>query len=320
MNVKVKIALYIVFIAGVIFTGARFYSGYKSVGATAATQDTSALGESDPVPVAVDTTPTATNATPPSTNAAVDTNAPVAPTNEVAAASTTNNPPPTAATSPSTKPKEDVVTAKTGRIAQGKMDWGSLIGYLGGFIACAIGLGFLISHDASAFMATKAVDTLYNDDAVGMKTPDYEKAEEEWANGNFLNAIQLLRDYHKRNPKEVHAQIRIAEIYEKDLNNFLAAALEYEEILKCRLRPDRWGWYAIHLCNLYFKLDKTDTAVALLQRINSEHPDVPAAEKARKRLTEMGIAYEDNSSAETTSEPTQTQSDSNLPPGFRKKK
>src|SRR2546429_1455339 len=45
--------------------------------------------------------------------------------------------------------------------------------------------------------------------------------------GNFLEAIQLMRDYLKQNPREQHVALRIAEIYEKDLQNFLAAALEY---------------------------------------------------------------------------------------------
>ena len=318
MNAKIKIALYILFAIGAIFCGAKFYSGYKSVGVARPDSDTAAITESE-APAATEPETTATNV------ATVDTNASTnsAATNAATAATSTEAAPPVASTS--TKPKDELVTAKTGRIAQGNTDWGSLMGYLGGFLGCAVGLGFLISSDVSSFMASKALDVLYNDDGVGTKTPDYEKAEEEWANGNFLAAIQLLRDYQQKNPREVHAQVRIAEIYEKDLNNLLAAALEYEEILKRKLRPDRWGWYAIHLCNLYFKLDKSDAAVALLQRLQAEHPEVPAAGKARKRLTDMGIPYEAGDAAEGDDEgsadaPSPPPADSNLPPGFRKRK
>ena len=60
-----------------------------------------------------------------------------------------------------------------------------------------------------------------------------------------------MRDYYNKNPREVHVALRIAEIYEKDLNNHLAAALEYEEVLKKKLPAERWGWAAIHLVNLY---------------------------------------------------------------------
>jgi hypothetical protein len=55
--------------------------------------------------------------------------------------------------------------------------------------------------------------------------PDYEVAEQQWADGNFLEAIQLLRAFEEES-REVHAALRIAEIYEKDLKNHLAAALE----------------------------------------------------------------------------------------------
>jgi TolA-binding protein len=316
MNAKIKIALYILFAIGAIFCGAKFYSGYKSVGATPPPNpDTAALTE----PESAASTPVETAAT---NAAAIDTNAATTASATNAQTVPASTEPTTPATT-STKPKDELVTAKTGRIAQGNTDWGSLMGYLGGFLGCAVGLGFLISSDVSSYMASKALDVLYNDDGVGLKTPDYEKAEEEWANGNFLVAIQLLRDYQKKNPREVHAQVRIAEIYEKDLNNLLAAALEYEEILKRKLRPDRWGWYAIHLCNLYFKLDKADAAVALLQRLQAEYPEVPAAAKARKRLTDMGVGYEETGAEEDDSSAGQTlppPSDSNLPPGFRKRK
>jgi hypothetical protein len=91
----------------------------------------------------------------------------------------------------------------------------------------------------------------------------------------------------KKHPRELYAALRIAEIYEKDLKNPLAAALEYEEVLKHRFTTERWGWAAIHLCNLYSKLNQSDKAVALLRRIADEYPKTGAAKKARSRL---GIA------------------------------
>ncbi len=94
----------------------------------------------------------------------------------------------------------------------------------------------------------------------------------------------MLRDYLKKNPRELHAALRIAEIYEKDLKNYLAAALEYEEVLKHKLPPERWGWAAIHLCNLYSKLNHQDKTLNLLHRIVNEYPKTAAAKKARTRL------------------------------------
>lgn len=176
-----------------------------------------------------------------------------------------------------------------------------------------------------------------------MRNPDYEKAEAEWANGKFLEAIQLLRDYLKKNPREMHAALRIAEIYEKDLKNYLASALEYEEVLKHRLPAERWGWAAIHLCNLYSKLNQQDKTLALLHRIVNEYSRTAAAKKARTRLgivepeevqapTEPAVEPVDETAEQTYSieaqEPEQETQEqpappeapkSNLPPGFRPK-
>ena len=144
--------------------------------------------------------------------------------------------------------------------------------------------------------------------------------EQEWANGNHLEAVNLMREYLKKNPREQHVALRIAEIYEKDLGNPLAAALEYEEVLKTNLPAERWGWAAIHLCNLYSKLNQHDKSVALLRRIDSEFHETAAAEKARKRLEELGLATaEPEPEQEVAPEPAPT-SGPKLPPGFTLKK
>ena len=117
-----------------------------------------------------------------------------------------------------------------------------------------------------------------------MTNPGYDEAEQVWADGDHLEAIRLMRDYLAKNPREQHVALRIAEIYEKDLKNALAAALEYEEVLTKKLPPERWAWAAIHLCNLYYKINKADKAFLLLKRIDAEYGQTAAAEKARKRL------------------------------------
>src|SRR5438876_10876909 len=188
-----------------------------------------------------------------------------------------------------------------------------------GMVLSIVGLGLLLANDLSHFFSGRAMKVLYNEEGEGVANPDYEKAEEEWAKGNFLDAIQLMRDYLKLNPREQHVALRIAEIYEKDLENHLAAALEYEEVLKQKLPPERWGWAAIHLCNVYTsKLNQADKAIALLQRIVVEYGETAAAEKARKRLTQLedeGIIAAPSPSLMEAAPPA-----SHLPPGFAPKK
>lgn len=152
------------------------------------------------------------------------------------------------------------------------------------FLGCLVGLAVLSGHAFSQYVGQKAIKTIYNDEGEGMANPGYDEAEQEWADGNHLEAIRLMRAYLTKNPREQHVALRIAEIYEKDLKNALAAALEYEEVLTKKLSPERWGWAAIHLCNLYYKLNKPDKAFMLLKRIDVEYGQTAAASKARKRL------------------------------------
>ena len=92
----------------------------------------------------------------------------------------------------------------------------------------------------------------------------------------------------------------------------------YQEILKKRLPPDRWGWSAIHLANLYSgKLEKPDEAEALLRRIINEHPQTPAAKKARERLGEPEQLIV--TAQPVAAKPEKEEPKSNLPPGFRPK-
>ena len=159
-----------------------------------------------------------------------------------------------------------------------------MIGYLAALIGTLVGLGIMIAHDVTQFLGNYAVDALLNVGGEGERDPDYEKAEQAWAKGKHMDAINLLREFLEKKPRAQYAALRIAEIYEKDLNNPVAASLEYEEILKQKLPDERWGWAAVHLCNLYSKLNQQDKARDLLKRIADEYPNTAAAKKARSHL------------------------------------
>lgn len=190
---------------------------------------------------------------------------------------------------------EKIEDGKANHVVVAPPNVGLMFTYGGIFVLFSIALGLTLGRYLSAVVAEKFVDTLHGntDTSKFLKKADYEKAEEEWAKSNFLRAIELFREYLAENPNEIHAAIRIAEIYEKDLSNYLAAAMEYEEILKSSLPDEQWGWTAVHLCNLYIsKLDRPNDAVELLKRIAIEYEFTAAAEKARKHLEKMGITVE----------------------------
>ncbi len=155
----------------------------------------------------------------------------------------------------------------------------------GGFLLSLALLGILAARDFSHFMGTLSHSLMTSGEGAAPGEDIYEEAETEWGKGNYLEAIGILREYLKKNPRQQHAALRIAEIYEKDLGNPLAAALEYEEILTRKLPRERWGWAAIHLANLYSgPLDKPEEAMKLLRRLAGEYGDTQAAAKARERL------------------------------------
>lgn len=194
-------------------------------------------------------------------------------------------------------------------------------GWLGGFVAAMLALAGLVGMEIARWTSRRTGDLLFSEDAPGEADPEYDAAEAEWAKGNHLDAIGMLREYLKKNPSAQYAAIRIAEIYEKDLHNYLAAALELEEVLTKRLSNEKWGWTAIHLANIYSgRMNQAPKAIALLERIIAEYPSTGAAKKARERLgvPESGAA---DAAAETSDAAAEQDADNtNLPRGFTFKK
>jgi tetratricopeptide (TPR) repeat protein len=225
-----------------------------------------------------------------------------------------------ATSSPSVRSTNEPPVASTNAAPAQSGSNAAMMSYGAALLIAIVALGLLVASDFTHFFASRMEDFIFSEDLGGVKDPEYEEAEKVWANGNHLEAIQLMREYLQERPREQYVALRIAEIYEKDLGNFVAAVLEYEEILKKKLPPERWGWTAIHLANLYSgKLNKTEQAELLLRRIISEHPQTAAAKKARERLGEP--------EPESSPPPTDQTKGSNqsgtppftLPPGFRPK-
>jgi TolA-binding protein len=349
MNLKLKLTAYAVLLILAVWFGWGFHS-YYSVVTSAATEDTNPLAaaEGNPDSTAPPSTNVVTNVVDEATNTAgaatntgnvageEATNAAGALTNSGAMASASSNSAATPAKSPAKK------KARHRAVLTEEEDRGRMIKYLAALVGALIGLGILIAIDATHLLGSQATNYLFRDVADSTRDPAYERAEAEWANGHYLEAVQMMREFLKDNPRELYAALRIAEIYEKDLRNFLAAALEYEEVLKYKLPPERWGWAAIHLCNLYSKLGQQPKAAALLHRIVEEYPRTGAAKKARARLGLQELvddATEDKGeeSADTEDAPIQIDAPaagtphpppapessepppSNLPPGFWKK-
>lgn len=199
--------------------------------------------------------------------------------------------------------------------------------YMSLFVLTIIFLGGLASWDFARSAGERSHSLVFQENEGVERSPEYEAAEQEWSNGNYLEAVTQMREYLRHHPSEQYVALRIAEIYEKDLNNHVAAAMELEEVLTKRLPREKWGWTAIHLANIYSgRLNKPDQAISLLNRIVEHYPETGAAKKARSRL---GLPEPESSVSADTSESneerlgaqiTPPEDQSNLPKGFRPKK
>lgn len=296
---KLKLVAYVALIALAIVYGRAFYHSYTTIAPASEGRATNAAdgrpasvkaGASNlsaRVRVPTNATSELTDSTNDVTNSTAGlTNAASEPTNSlVTAAPDTEAGNLTAATEPEPVPTASAVNGKQG---------GRTVGYLAVFVGALIGLGLLIAYEVTHYLGAKAGDYLFTDVGEGERDPEYELAEKAWVNGKPLEAIEMLREFLKENPREQYAALRIAEIYEKDLRNYVAASLEYEDILKKRLPAERWGWAAIHLCNLYSRLGQQEKTRALLEKIAKEYPQTGAAKKARQSL---GLAEPEGSGA-----------------------
>lgn len=214
-------------------------------------------------------------------------------------------------------------------VAPGKPEVkGSRMGLgIAGFLLGLLGLAGLVGWDLTQWFANRANRALGVEvDAPKGKSAEYEAAEAEWAKGNHLDAITMMREYLTGHPGEQYVALRIAEIYEKDLANYLAAALEYEEVLNRNLPREKWGWTALRLSNLYSgRLNQPEKAVGILKRVMAEYPDTAAAKKARERMgvpepTDEPVGEMDVNPVVAPGNAAGEPSDPTLPSGFRRKK
>jgi tetratricopeptide (TPR) repeat protein len=160
--------------------------------------------------------------------------------------------------------------------------------WFGLFLLSVIVLGVLSAYEMRKFFGSRAERWMLEGAAAHSgPVPELQEAERVRASGEPLEAIRLLREYLQANPYEFRAMARIAEIYRYDLKNDLAAALEYEELLKRKLPDDQWAWSALHLAKLYGRLSEFEKSVALLERLDTDYGHTIAGRRAKKALQQV---------------------------------
>lgn len=306
MNLAWRIALYVLLAIVAIFASQRFFAGFtREMDRAAQRFETSDLTRTEP-------------AEPTASAGSVEPDAPAADaaTNAAGVGATR----PDEADSTRVAPTNRVLAtgAKPASPAAATASHKGLYGAIA--LVAVLALGGLVGRDVAGYLGHRVQREIYGEASEPVGDPDYDEAEQVWANGDHLEAIRLLRDFLNQKPGKLHAAFRIAEIYEKDLKNNLAAALEYETILAQKFDPDRWGWAAIHLVNLYNRLGQAGKADALLQRVAEEHPGTEAAAKARERLGWPAEGAVEAGASDDDSAPPPDDGQFHLPRGFKPKK
>ena len=157
-----------------------------------------------------------------------------------------------------------------------------MIAALAGLIGILAVLGLLGALDLSGKLGRRSHLWALDATDPSLAATALEAAENLRKRGESLEAIRQLREFLQEHPGESEVMARIAEIYNYDLKNYLAAALEYEELMKHRLTDEDWGWAALHLAKLYGRLNQPDKALTLLEKLDNEYGETLAARRARK--------------------------------------
>jgi tetratricopeptide (TPR) repeat protein len=195
------------------------------------------------------------------------------------------------------------------------------------YVALGVTLGLLAAWDFSTFLGSASERFVLGTGARGMRfDPRLKQAEALVSKQEPLEAIRLLREYLADKPRDWHAAIRIAEIYQGPLNNPLAAVLEYEALLQHgRLPRAARPWILLRLGNGFLFLGRADAATQWFEEILRKYPRSAAAEKAQRRLDAANPEAPETEAADGdgATEPAGPEPASppqvKLPPGFRRR-
>ena len=235
------------------------------------------------------------------TKPAKGTNAPPGEVTNGVAAVTSNAPPVKASAKGPGKPAVGVEVARPGEepeeTAGGHVgrragrSYFHLLGFTLGFAVALLVLGLVAAQDFGHLLKFKLGKEVSYVDARSERNAKLEQAEALVLKGDHVGAVQVLQAVLKQHPQHVHSALRVAELYDKELQDFPRAAQHYEAALALKLPPEQWGWTAIRLANIYSgSLKQPQAALALIRRLAAEHPGTKAGGMALQRLAKISGA------------------------------
>jgi hypothetical protein len=151
-------------------------------------------------------------------------------------------------------------------------------------------LAVIVAWDVSRFFGSHAARLFWGGGRVAGITSAWWKAERMCRDQQPREAIRVLRDHLASHPKHWAASVRIAEIYERELNDALSAALEYEALLQRKLPKSARAEVLLRLAACHLLRHQPDDCATCLQQVIVEFPGTDAAQKAGRRLARLGAS------------------------------
>jgi len=148
-------------------------------------------------------------------------------------------------------------------------------------------LGLVVAWDVSRLVGEFAGSLFVGGGRLPSITPALWKADRLRAQNKPLEAVNTLREYLNARPRQWYVAVRIAELYQDDLNDPLSAALEYEALLRRRLPRAARAELMLRLASCNLLLRKTDQSASLLRELIQRFPGSPAALAAQRRLARI---------------------------------
>lgn len=178
------------------------------------------------------------------------------------------------------------VAATSGDATAGGAVWVWFAAYL----AAAAVLGLGLAWDLTRQVGLLAGRLYVGSGRLPAFTAAWWRAERLAKSGQTRAAIQTLRDYLEAHPRHWPVAVRIAEIYERELDDLRSAALEYEAILQRRLPRRVRAELMLRRANCALLARDADAAAWWWHAVIARFPGHPAATLAARRLTRLDPA------------------------------
>jgi hypothetical protein len=156
-----------------------------------------------------------------------------------------------------------------------------------GYLLVSAALAVFLAREVAVFSGGLVARLFVGGGRIGRFTPAFWRAERLRRQAAPLDAVRVLREQLVAHPRQWRLAVRIAEIYQQDLGNPLAAALEYEAALQQRLPQPVQAELMVRLAACYLLLRRPDESTALLRRVVEAFPRTTAAGTAERRLARM---------------------------------